>query len=355
MKLDDLIKDWGGFERLVAELHETGDVTVERDVVLTGQSGAPRQIDVVLRQRGSFYDHLILVECKYWKRRVRREQVDALSSAVRDLRAAKGVIFSTKGFQAGAVTQAAADGIELIAIRELRKHEWGLPGRIIDLFLHIVQIGAPKVSFPGAQFFPRAEGAGPPAVALHFDGDRAESVTQLRNMRGEPTGETLEQLVLGNVNRVVREAMEEVGIFNDEKDGDYYVMCPGILTFDTPIIFAVPTGVVVAPTIKMENPVKISQSRLSFDRADHLTFALAIESKVTGLVSTASRHPDAQQTVVHPVRDAASKPDEPAFENGSVARLFLKGFFDVSEIEKMTPIALAEVSRPRRYIDPAGD
>jgi hypothetical protein len=45
MNIADLVTDWDGFEKLVATLHETGEVTVEHNVVLPGRSGAPRQID----------------------------------------------------------------------------------------------------------------------------------------------------------------------------------------------------------------------------------------------------------------------------------------------------------------------
>jgi competence protein CoiA len=43
MSIAELITDWGGIEQLVAELHETGQVTVEHNVILPGRSGAPRQ------------------------------------------------------------------------------------------------------------------------------------------------------------------------------------------------------------------------------------------------------------------------------------------------------------------------
>jgi hypothetical protein len=54
--ISNLITDWDGFESLVSKLCETGDVTVERDVVMVGKSGAPRlaqrQLLVqILRQR----------------------------------------------------------------------------------------------------------------------------------------------------------------------------------------------------------------------------------------------------------------------------------------------------------------
>lgn len=51
MDFEELVGDWEGFESLVATLHETGNVTVERDVTLSGRSGAPRQIDVLIRHR----------------------------------------------------------------------------------------------------------------------------------------------------------------------------------------------------------------------------------------------------------------------------------------------------------------
>jgi predicted helicase len=109
--LHDLVSDWGGFEKLVADLCDTGDVRVDRDVNLKGKSGAPRQIDVVIRHSQGFVEHLILVECKYWKDNVERAQVDAFATTLRDLNASRGIIFSSNGFQSGAVTQARHEGI----------------------------------------------------------------------------------------------------------------------------------------------------------------------------------------------------------------------------------------------------
>jgi hypothetical protein len=54
---------WGGFEKLVAELHETGEVTVEHNAILIGKSGTPRQIDVLVRHKQGLYDHLVIAEC----------------------------------------------------------------------------------------------------------------------------------------------------------------------------------------------------------------------------------------------------------------------------------------------------
>ena len=51
MNISDLVTDWGGFEQLVAKLHESGDVTVEHNVSLKGRSGAQRQVDVLIRHK----------------------------------------------------------------------------------------------------------------------------------------------------------------------------------------------------------------------------------------------------------------------------------------------------------------
>ena len=60
MKITELVTDWGGFEKLVATLHETGEVSVEHNAVLQGRSGAPRQIDVLIRHKQGLYEHLVV-------------------------------------------------------------------------------------------------------------------------------------------------------------------------------------------------------------------------------------------------------------------------------------------------------
>ena len=87
-------------------MNQTGDVTVEHNVILEGRSGASRQIDVLIRHNKGLYEHPVVVECKYWKRNVERIHVDALATTVREVGASRGVIFSAEGFQSGAIAQA---------------------------------------------------------------------------------------------------------------------------------------------------------------------------------------------------------------------------------------------------------
>ncbi len=60
----------------------------------------------------------VLIECKHQKRPVERDEVIVLEGKLRDLGAHKGIIFSTSGFQKGALEFAAARGIATVNIQD---------------------------------------------------------------------------------------------------------------------------------------------------------------------------------------------------------------------------------------------
>ncbi len=177
MSIADLITDWGGFEQLVAKLHETGHVTVEHNVILTGRSGAPRQIDVLIRHKQDLYEYLVIAECKYWNSPVERLHVDALATTMREVGASRGVIFSTKGFQSGVITQAKHENIDLFVVRDLTAEEWGLPGRIVDMFLQVIQPSLGNVATHGVTKIGNPFNNAPITFNLAFGFDGPESST----------------------------------------------------------------------------------------------------------------------------------------------------------------------------------
>src|ERR1700730_2937621 len=61
-------------------------------------------------------DFLVLVECKHEKRKTERQDVQILHTKIQSLGAQKGMIFSTAGFQEGAVQYAELHGIALVQI-----------------------------------------------------------------------------------------------------------------------------------------------------------------------------------------------------------------------------------------------
>ena len=93
---------------------------------LDGTDGA-YEIDVTARFRALGADFLVLIECKHHRHPVKRDIVQVLYDRIRAVGAHKGMIFSTAGFQSGAIKYAKAHGIALVEIKE-GQTEYGARG-----------------------------------------------------------------------------------------------------------------------------------------------------------------------------------------------------------------------------------
>lgn len=108
------------YERLVAShLHALGrdlpGFRVEHLEKITTPEGDFR-IDVTARFNPLGADFLVLIECKRHSRPVERREVQILADKVRAIRAHKGMLFSTNGFQEGAIEYAQFHRIALARI-----------------------------------------------------------------------------------------------------------------------------------------------------------------------------------------------------------------------------------------------
>jgi hypothetical protein len=347
MSIGDLVTDWGGFEKLVAELHETGEVTVQHDVTLTGGSGAPRQIDVLIRHKQGLYEHLVVAECKYWNSSVQRQDVDALAMTVREVGASRGVIFSTKGFQSGAVAQAKHDNIDLFLVRDLSAKEWGLPGRVVDLFLQVIQPGIGNIASHDATI--TAVGPINPAVTFNivFGPDGPVSATPTLKRDGSLSEKPLEKYIYDAAQDTLTRGLEQVHLFNSGEECTRYILCPANLLPDIPFRIPMDGAIISIPRISFDLGIKISQSRITVDRGRQYKFALAVENFVTGGVSTASRELGSLVTTLAEVgpREPPKEGDAPVV-NGSIIRVGVKGFFPFEEMKDLTPVPIEAVRRP---------
>jgi restriction system protein len=79
--------------------------------------------DVTVRFRNMTGDHLVLIECKRHRRKVERELVMVLYGKIQSVGAQKGMLFSTAGFQSGAVEYAQQHGLALVRLDETET-EW---------------------------------------------------------------------------------------------------------------------------------------------------------------------------------------------------------------------------------------
>lgn len=73
-------------------------------------------IDVLARFSALGAEFKVIVECKRTGRSVERQDVQVLHAKVSSLGAHKGMLFSTSGFQSGAVEYAEAHGIALVEV-----------------------------------------------------------------------------------------------------------------------------------------------------------------------------------------------------------------------------------------------
>jgi restriction system protein len=76
------------------------------------------EIDVTARFQALGAKFLVLIECKHHKRKIERQDVQVLQARLQSLGAQKGMIFSTAGFQAGAMQYADQHGIALCYLVE---------------------------------------------------------------------------------------------------------------------------------------------------------------------------------------------------------------------------------------------
>lgn len=148
--IDKLIA-WDDFEIFVRDLYsEDPSLSVQRDVVMFGKSGAKRQVDVLVTHKTRFHTYSTVVECKRWKDKVDRPRIDILYATMEDLNASKGVMFTTVGYEEGALEYAKAKGIDLFTVRDLTPEEWGLPGREVHFFLQFFSSRIENLQLPSA-------------------------------------------------------------------------------------------------------------------------------------------------------------------------------------------------------------
>jgi hypothetical protein len=200
--------DWASFETFVKDLYEgDGDVTVQRDVTEVDRYGAKRQTDVKITRRSRFHRFTTLVECKRWKDPVSRDRIDVLAASIEALGANNGAIFTTTGFEEGAIAYVKGKGIDLFVVRDLTPEEWGLPGRHISLHLHVDAAEFRDIQFAAQAVMLIDAPPGPMEVAVDLSADKA--LDPDFDLFSVKTGERGANLVgiLGDAHRIILMAL----------------------------------------------------------------------------------------------------------------------------------------------------
>ncbi len=129
--------NWKEYER---EIHAEfrmlfPEAQVLRNQKLEGKSGARRQIDVLIRDRAAGRTVNIVVDGKYFNRKVNVGVVESFAGLVRDVRADRGILVTNVGYTSGALKRAQSErqGIELDILTTdpinlwMFQSKWGFP------------------------------------------------------------------------------------------------------------------------------------------------------------------------------------------------------------------------------------
>lgn len=340
--LDKLI-DWKEFEYFVADVYASSDeVKVEHDVTEIGKSNAKRQIDVKVTQITKLHKYVTIIECKRWKEPVTRQEIDVLFASVEDLNANKGVIFTTKGYEQGAIDYAKSKNIDIFIIRDVRDDEYAQPGKKFSLYLQMFNGRMNNIKFNNSRYFSltNEKPTGPPPnFSINFTKDQEyKDELQLYSIEGQ-SGQNLAKLLIDvRADLLKRSSQLSTHVFQpDDKD---HVVCDEIkvmLKFNDFKFryLKYEKGYIIFDSIEFNFLRSISQSKMNFDRTSSLDLALVAENYITNQRNFISkRKGDEKINLTDPVPNNAITDQENAVKNGSVIKAVLEHYFDIPITEE---------------------
>ncbi|UQA57083.1 restriction endonuclease [Polyangium aurulentum] len=317
--------EWDAFELFVKQLYEgDGDVVVDRDVTEVDRYGAKRQTDVKITRRTRFHTYVTLVECKRWKEPVGRDRIDVLASSIEALCANKGAIFTTTGFEEGAVAYAKAKGIDLFVVRDLTPAEWGAPGRHLHLFLHTWAGEFQRINIPNAQALPLIDGdISNLKLDMHLDKEMARNPDfDLFSIKTGTPGPNLVGILADAHGLILQSLSCAVGLIDKGKELVMNVLaaCEIDLRGTDYRQLRLPEAAVRLEHIEFRFNAQLRQTEIRVDRGKDLDFAVMVENYITQQRLLAHRRqndPGVNFQVANPQDAAIAEP----FQNGSLARV----------------------------------
>ncbi|WP_158616556.1 restriction endonuclease [Corallococcus sp. CA054B] len=253
----NIVGDWRELELFIKGIYQdVEEIHASHDLTITDADGAPRQIDVLLDFKKGPHNYKTIVECKHWKSNVERQNIDVLIMTVQKTRASKGVFFTTRGYQSGALTTAKANGIDAFLVRDPHDGEWW-PTSAQDTHLQLctycpedkIIVPADAYGVCAADPWPRGIKTSP---EVRFGHDRTQTPILNREDR-----KSLEDLVDEAVRKNLEHVVAPLKVIGGGDD------CVGHFTFRCDLKFVNPIEIQERTT----PPVVICISRLSVNVA----------------------------------------------------------------------------------------
>jgi hypothetical protein len=355
--------DWRAFESFVTELYRSDpNLVVEHDVTETGKSGAKRQTDVKITHQVLMHKYVTLVECKRWKEKIDRSRIDVLASSVEDLGASKGVMFTTSGYEEGAVQYAKAKGIDIFVVRDLTAEEWGLPGPEIFFYLHFISskvdmhIGECSMT-PLVRKYPSTVHLD---IKVEKDKQPDESLS-LFSVDDGRRGPNLESLILEKQSEVAKKVGHAVPLLDQGKDGAAILVETEVrLAFENYDFrqLRFPYGAVELKTVVLKLTTRVDQSVFRFDRTQQYESALLVENFIESQRTIVSKTKDETASTVIASLLKRGDTREEVLANGSVMKIAFAPWVGLEieggEKRGTTPPLVISLAEPASGTPPTG-
>lgn len=157
---------WKRFEKIIHDMHAQlvpqGAIVTPDDKLMGRESNTERQLDVTIRANVAGYGIFIVIECRNESRPIDVNGIGEFATKLEDVMANKGIMISTSGFTASAVTMAKARGIVTRTYIDTENADWRQDVAVSILLIRhsfIYQINF--ASIPGYPF-PTSEWGEPP-------------------------------------------------------------------------------------------------------------------------------------------------------------------------------------------------
>ena len=100
------------------------NIVVRRDEIIKDASGTARRFDIYWEYELGGITHKTIIECKDHGRPLEIGEIDKVAGNMADFPGVRAAIATRSGYQSGAVTKAAARGIDLLIVREHNDADW---------------------------------------------------------------------------------------------------------------------------------------------------------------------------------------------------------------------------------------
>jgi len=338
--LEKLI-DWQDFEKFVAELYSDSDeVLVQHNVTELGKSTAKRQIDVLVTQKTKLHTIKTVIECKLWKKPVDRQVIDVLSVTVEDINANKGAIFTTKGYEQGAIEYAKHKNIDIFIVRDIYEDEWGEPGRHISFYMQTFHSKIEDISVGNPGFF-SPTGQMSPTDRLDFGiffSQNQEYPDHLNlisiSETGIEKGSNFVKLLIDVRNNLLNQFRQGVnGVFQSEND-------KAEIAYETKVTlnfseykfryFKHGEGFISFDNFSFILHQSILQTKFEFDRASTMDFAMIVENYITNQRNYASKRKDESNLKLSVPIVNSEIESKDVLKNGSILKMSLEYYVGYS-------------------------